>query len=245
MTTRHGLILYGSLLAGVLYWTVFLWAVTGSPLPGLDGREPVNIVGRVVEPVKYAPDRAVIVLGLSSVGEGGHETAIEGRLRLTWRNPDLTVHQGDQIAVVARLRPPSGMINPGGFDYGAYLERHGIDAVASVSGQGKLTILQTDTGPSQWLPWRLVNTWRDRIREASIQALDGSALGVYLGMVIGEPDYVTPEVRDLFMATGTVHILSISGSHLGLIAFLSYLLIGKICRHLPPCGFWPCRVISP
>jgi competence protein ComEC len=52
-------------------------------------------------------------------------------------------------------------------------------------------------------------------------------------MIIGEPDYVGPDVRDLFMATGTVHILSISGSHLGLIALLLFGMFSMIFRGLP------------
>ena len=35
------------------------------------------------------------------------------------------------------------------------------------------------------------------------------------------------------MTTGTVHILSISGSHLGLIALLSFAIIRKGCLFLP------------
>jgi competence protein ComEC len=58
-------------------------------------------------------------------------------------------------------------------------------------------------------------------------------LGIFLGIIIGEPGYLDPDERDAFMATGTVHILSISGSHLGLIAFLTFVLVKGLCRCLP------------
>ncbi|MGH7232230.1 MAG: DNA internalization-related competence protein ComEC/Rec2 [Nitrospiraceae bacterium] len=233
LSARRGIVLFGSLLTGVLYWTVFIWAVTATHVPPLNGTDAVRVIGTVVEPLRHARDRAVLVLALSHIEEAGGQRAVDGRLRLTWREPDITVRGGDRIAVVARLRAPSGMMNPGGFDYAAYLERHGIDAVASVSGPGRVTVLPSETGASLWLPWEFIEGWRDRIRDAAVTSLSGSAAGLYLGMIIGEPDYLTPEVRDLFMATGTVHILSISGSHLGLIAVLSYVLIARICRFLP------------
>jgi competence protein ComEC len=52
-------------------------------------------------------------------------------------------------------------------------------------------------------------------------------------MVTGEADWVPADVRDVFMATGTVHILSISGSHLGLIAWLLFVATTQACRLLP------------
>ena len=63
--------------------------------------------------------------------------------------------------------------------------------------------------------------------------LQNPALGLFLGMVIGEQGFIGQETRDHFMATGTVHIISISGSHLGLIAFLTFFLVRGVVLNFP------------
>ena len=192
----------------------------GGPLPDLAGKTASKVVGTVVEPVRHAPGRAVIILVLSQVGTETSSEKIKGRIRVVWREPDVNVRQGDPVTFMTQLKAPPGLSNPGRFDYADYLERQGIKAVASLSGPGQVRILQSDVSLSLWSPLRWFDTWRDRIREAATRSLHEPALGLYLSMLIGEPDYITPEMRDLFMTTGTVHILSISGSHLGLIACL-------------------------
>lgn len=235
LTTRQGRLLFGSLLAGVVYWAVSVGSdnSTGQNLLGHAGENPVMMVGTVVEPVRHAPSRSVVVLQISQYLNEGQWVSVAGwRLRLTWRAPDLMLRHGDVVSFAAKIRAPSGLVNPGGFDYGAYLERHGIDAVASLSGPGQIRVLDSGAG-LRWVVWRQIDEWRDRIRQAAMASLSGPALGIYLGMIIGESDYLDPEVRDLFMATGTVHILSISGSHLGLITFLTFVVVIKVCQHLP------------
>lgn len=229
----RSLVLYGSLLAGVLYWTLAAWMVTGRGLAAFAGEEPTRIIGTVVEPVRQTPGRVVIVLSGLQLGREGEAVPVVGRLRLTWREPDRVVGQGDRVVLTSRIRPVSGTVNPGGFDYAASLERKGIFAVASVSGPGQVVVLSAPGLWSWWTPWRVIDDWRARIRLAAERSLSGAALGIYLGIIIGEPGYLSPEQRDAFMATGTVHILSISGSHLGLIAFLSFFVIQGLCRRLP------------
>ncbi|MGH9198725.1 MAG: ComEC/Rec2 family competence protein, partial [Acidimicrobiia bacterium] len=229
LSRRHGLLLYGSLLAGCLYWSFFLWSTSHGTVAQVVTKDPTAYEGSICEPVRHGPNRAVIILCVPA--HDGNE--FHGRVRLTWRDPDQSLVQGQTISVMTRLRAPSGMMNPGGFDYGAYLERQGIDAVASVSGPGRVTMRTSTTYDPRWALWRTIDEWRDRIRQGAVASLHDAALGLYLGMIIGEPDYIAPEIRDVFMATGTVHILSISGSHLGLIALASFFFIRRGCRLLP------------
>ncbi len=233
VSVRQGMVLYGALLFGVFYWTAYTWTVGGSRLDEIAGHGPIRVTGRVVEPVRHAPARMVLVLSVMQLGEGPSARSATGRLRLTWRDPDLILGQGDVIALTARLRSPSGTSNPGEFDYEAHLRRQGIDALAALSGPGQVAVLGSALESLRWGPWRVIDGWRERIGRAALATLSGPALGVYLGMIIGQPGYLAPDVRDAFMATGTVHILSISGSHLGLIAFLSFFLIKQTCRQLP------------
>ena len=230
---HRGVLLYGSLLAGILLWTIAASGGQHARLLAAAGQDPIRIVATIVEPVRQTPNRSVMILAIEEIGEGSLAGPAEGRARLTWRKPDRVFNKGDRIRFIARLRAPSGTVNPGGFDYAAYLKRQNIQAVASVSGPDRIVLVRSGRSRIRWAAWHVIDDWRGQIRRAATTTLDGSALGIYLGIIIGERGLFTPELRAQFMATGTVHILSISGSHLGLIALLSFFLIRQTCRHLP------------
>jgi competence protein ComEC len=228
LTSWNGFVLYAALLAGVLYWT---YAVPGSIIAsGQTRSEPIALTGTVVESVHHGPHRMVLVLESHPWPD---RIELGQRVRVTWRWPNREIRRGDHVALRARLDSPAGTLNPGGFDYGAYLRRTGIDAVASVSGPGAITLLTEREHGAVADMWRVVDRWRNQIRQAAVASLTEPARGIYLGIIIGEASSIRPELRDDFMATGTVHILSISGSHLGLIAILVFVLVQTASRALP------------
>lgn len=246
LTAGEGVALYGALLGGVLLWVVSAWDGPATPLATGDSQEPISVRGTVVEPPRYAPNRVMLVLEVTQAGERAGHPLLGGRVRVTWREPDRTFFPGDEVNFSARLHPPSSVRNPGGFDYGAYLRRQGIAAVASVSGPGRITLVSAPPTWSRWTPWRAIERWRDRIRRAAVTTLADPARGIFLGIIIGEQGYLDDDVRDAFMTTGTVHILSISGSHLGLVALLSFWLVKGVCRILPAAWLLALsRVVTP
>jgi competence protein ComEC len=231
-----GLTWYIGVLAGVLYWTATARPPSGILQGEQAGSHPVRIEGTVVEPVHHAAGRVVLLMDATRLGDQPMARVAPVRLRITWRDPDQVPFIGDTIAVVGKVRRQSGTHNPGGFDFETYLARKGIDGVVSVTGAGQVEIRRGLSSPVRLQLWRIVEEWRERVRQAALHTLTGPALGVFLGLIVGESDYVSPQVRDDFMTTGTVHILSISGSHLGLIAVLGFFVIKGLCRRLP--GAW-------
>jgi competence protein ComEC len=224
--------LYGSLLAGLLYWHLsasFTAGLTGF-LP--DGSMAGTFLGTVVEPVQHAPDRAVIVLRLDPTASTG-DPAYPARVRLVWKESNVFYGRGDRIAFRATLRRPHGSLNPRGFNYAEYLERQGIEAVATVAGSDAVRLVEAGSESWRWRVWHCLDQWREAIRVAAVASLTQPALGMFLSLIIGERGYLAQEIRDWFMAAGTVHILSISGSHLGLVALVSYGLGRRLFRALP------------
>jgi competence protein ComEC len=229
LSLGRGLILYGSLLAGIVYW---MYAGEISPAPSIEDKS-MTVIATISEPVRHGYGRSMMTLSKIEWSDDVVSTSRPERVRMTWRDPNRTFYQGDRVRVVAKLHSPTGLANPGGFDYAAYLAHKRIEAVASVSGPEKVTLVSSPFSWSWNGLWHRADEWRNRVREAALATLSGPALGVFLGIVIGESGYLSATVRDIFMVTGTVHILSISGSHLGLIAFLTFLLAKAACRYLP------------
>jgi competence protein ComEC len=209
-SVRQASWLYGALLVGVVYWSVAVNLTAHDPMIEQSFDAVIDVTGRIVAPVQPAPDRLVMVIRsdnpVSASGTSGH-------IRLTWRSPDRMFFQGDRVGFRAMLRSPSGSLNPGGFDYAAYLERQGIDAIATVTGSEAVQFLESGRANAWWTIWNQFDRWRSSIRLAALQTLPQPALGLYVGIIIGDRGYLDPDLRDQFMATGTVHLLSLSGSH--------------------------------
>ena len=226
--SRSALLLYSSLLLGVVYWS--LATPTSEPRPTsppLHETVHASVTGRVIAPVQHSVGRQTILV------QADESDSQARRIRLIWRDPGITLHHGDRIAFQGKLHRPRGSLNPGGFDYAAYVERQGIDRMTTMTGAQAVTLLDTETPIGLWSVWNRIDHWRASIRAAALSTLNQPTRGLFLGMIIGERGYLDQELQDWFMVTGTVHLLSISGSHLGLVAIVTFWLVRRLVLGLP------------
>ncbi len=228
LDSPSALLLYASLLAGVVYWCLTIPASELPKIfPPLDETVQTSVVGRVTAPVQHSVGRQTMVV---QTDESNSESR---RIRLVWRDPGMTLHYGDHISFRGKLHRPRGSLNPGGFDYAAYMERQGIDLLATVTGAQAVTLLDKESHVGLWGLWNKIDHWRATIRAAAIKTLSQPTRGLFLGMIIGERGYLEQELQDWFMVTGTVHLLSISGSHLGLVAVVIFWVVKRLVLRLP------------
>jgi competence protein ComEC len=153
-----------------------------------------------------------------------------GKVRLTWyRAPDIA--PGERWRVLVRLRAPRGLVNAGAFDYERWLLANRIDATGSVQSG----VMLDDGAGSRWGRWRL------RTRDA-IARMDLREGGILLALLTGDGALIDDERWRLFRATGTIHLMVISGLHLGLVGGLGMLSVRTLLVLFPAaCVRWPAR----
>lgn len=121
---------------------------------------------------------------------------------------------GELGTVRVRLKRPHGFYNPGLFDYQGWLIAQGIGASGYVTGIDE---------PFQCCH----NIWIDRWRWQCLQALSRQFESLQYGamisaLLLGDRRAMSPDHWQRFIDTGTIHLVVISGLHIGLIATLGY-----------------------
>lgn len=152
---------------------------------------------------------------------------LPGRVRLSWFDASSRPRVGETWRFDARLRRPRGFSNPGGFDYEAWLFRQSIGATGYVvEGANNLRQSEAADGIS-----RLRQRFVDRVG-ARLPGDDASA--VVMAVAVGARHAITREQWSRYAATGTSHLMAISGLHIGLAAggvfLLSRCLLSCFCR---------------
>ncbi len=121
---------------------------------------------------------------------------------------------GDRILLSGWLSQPSGSRNPGGWSYRKYLAAQGIHASASLKRE--MVLLEKDRSVSVWkIAYFLKGILRHRIQKA----LAPEEQGLIQALLLGERGTLSPGLKEAFVQTGTVHILAISGLHVGMIVW--------------------------
>jgi competence protein ComEC len=183
-----------------------------------------ELIGAIVSPLDRDPGRTAFVLELRSL-DG---TPVRGSVRVSVREELSSLGYGDLIRISGRLRRPGSFINPGGFDYAGFLARSGVYATVSIGNADDIALLRRGGGI-----FRTVQDWRERIRQAFRAGTSGPGSAILQAMVLGEEGGLTEDLRDRFLAAGVTHIISISGSHLGMVAVLCFALIRGVLFLLP------------
>lgn len=134
---------------------------------------------------------------------------------------------GDLIAIPAPIREVTPPKNPEEFDYRAYLMRKGITGQTYLKDEDWLDLQTNNANPLYAFSYR----FRD-ILLASLQrsGLSDNEFGVAAAILLGYDDNLADEVRQSYVAAGSMHILCVSGMHVGIIYLLASFLLGFLNR---------------
>jgi competence protein ComEC len=150
----------------------------------------------------------------------------EGRLVL-YASDSTDLRVNDRIWLLVRPTDLQSRPFPGTFDFAAWLAGHGIFHEARLR-PGNFLPVDPDPDPALTVRFRM---WRERLLSVYKEAgLHNEAWAVMSALVLGYDDAVESDVMKSFSATGTLHVLSVSGLHVGLVYGAIRLLLGFLDR---------------
>ncbi len=199
--------------------------------------EPVSIRAKVVEVPRRLPAVELSPLSSFPVGErwkvaiqaieirdGEHWMPANGnaKLLIVGQCPELL--PGHQIEVVGRLARSCKPSNPGEFDFYAYNRGQASLCLVSVGSPQAIKILN----PERSLRLRFGRyALRRRFHQALADNISPDQLPFASAILLGDRSSLPDERERAFFLTGTIHVLAISGLHVGILA-AGILFLGKL-----------------
>lgn len=239
---------------GALAAALLLFSVTGLRAshftaqalnPVLEGRD-IRVTGMVVAMPQPLEGGQRLRLAVESATLEGQAVRLPELMDLGWYHrpqhgsadadtvaPAL-VRPGERWQMTVRLKAPHGLRNPHGFDYELWAWEQGVQAVGDVRAGKKDTAPQRLAATYQYP----VEQARQQVRDAIMAQLAANpadaasqrVAGVVAALVTGDQRAIERSDWDLFRTTGVSHLMSISGLHITLFAWLAAALIRLLWR---------------
>mgnify|MGYP006275908091 CR=1 FL=1 len=224
---RQRLGVSGFLLAGALgvalggVWP-FLFHSVQSPINPSLYFQPIEVTGQVVGLAEKKPlsgarqgHRVVFELALQQV----HAPKAQAwdwappKVRVSWYGASQLPRPGETWRLWVKLKPAWSSRNPGAFDYEQWLFQKGIVAKGYVRDRAApIRVAKAD--------WAGRMAVIERLKPV-LAPYDFS--GVYQGLIYGDRSGLSDQDWTLLRETGTVHLMAISGLHIGLVAAMGYM----------------------
>lgn len=157
--------------------------------------------------------------------QGGISNKAAIKARLSWYKPAIAMIPGDYWRLHVRLRKPYGFSNPGGFDYQRWLFQRQINATGYVVNKEKNQLLKEMSSAPLMTRISSIDYIRHLLRDL-IQQIDmaDSEKSFLLALGLGDRSQISTEQWQVLVKTGTNHLLAISGLHIGLAAWVCFMV---------------------
>jgi competence protein ComEC len=138
---------------------------------------------------------------------------------------------GSPVRVYGMLSAPRPAMNPGELDFAAHARGDRILArvtASQVACVARLPAVESFSLAAQF------EAFRARGHELLWRHIGDEQAGLAAAVLLGEREYIDSDQMGAYVETGTVHLLSISGMHLGILAGCLFLLlrVGLVPRRL-------------
>ena len=165
-------------------------------------------------------------------------------IRLSWKKSSVEVTQGNKFILNVKLKPAHGLANIATFNYLSWLKSHNIVATGYVINPRKKKS-NTHSIKKNKKPKSAKNlsmnklliekkSFRQTLLNQSQSLTPNHRLSpILLALTFGERSLLSDEQWQVLQATGTSHLIAISGLHIGLLASSSFFIVMLFFQYLP------------
>jgi ComEC/Rec2-related protein len=158
-------------------------------------RLTVDVISTARPALKYGPDRVAV----------------------SARSVPRNLKVGDGLKGLVHLRPQSGPMRPGNYDFAFYNYYKGVGASGFVLGKLETVPVASDTGPVATILLAIANI-RQQLTQRILHNIRGEPGDIAASLITGQRDGISDATNSAFRLSGLSHILSISGFHMALVA---------------------------
>lgn len=188
-----------------------------------------TVIAAVTEPTDERENTCRVLLEIKAVRNNNHWFPVSG-MAITYFEKDSmskALKYGDKLIAAADFADIKTPQNPGEFNYKRYLALKGIYTQGYVkSGMWKL--LSHDEG-------NIIISTAFRIREKFLDIFEtnnitGEEYAVAGALILGYKDKIDADLIKVYQSSGALHILCVSGMHVGVVYFVLNFLLAFLNR---------------
>lgn len=192
----------------------------------LHGRD-FEVTGTVVDLPQAGLDSTRFSFDIETAKLDGAALSLRGNVRLNWYDNAPELAPCSRWNLRLRLRPPRGLVNPGGNDGERSAAQRGWVAAGYVRDSSGNSQIGVPAGIC-------IDGWRQSIALAIQNTLGpGSARSLLRALAVGDQQAISQSDWQVLRATGTGHLIAISGLHVGLFAAFGALLARLFWKLFP------------
>ena len=149
------------------------------------------------------------------VNEKWEDTGIKSLLYLGGQKVN-SLSQNDFILAMTKFHPIANKNNPGELNAINFWKTKGITHVCYLKD---IDIFEVKRFQDNWIDSQLAQL-RNKLSQVLKNELNGSNLAIAQALILGDKSLLDQETRNSFGATGAMHVLAVSGLHIGIITQL-------------------------
>ena len=137
---------------------------------------------------------------------------------------------GERWLLSVRLKRPHSTVNPHVFNFESWALAENIRATGSIKTKAGVEKLETFV----WRPAYVIERLREQVQQRIVKLLaDKPYSGIIQALVMGDDSQISATDWQVFLRTGTSHLMSISGLHITMLAGLAFAFVSFFWRRTP------------
>lgn len=213
-------------LIGILNYNLNSNPIGANHIANFIEDKKLTIIGTVLDKEYYSNQEKIsLKVEVSQIEREDYNIKTQGLILVNTYLGDCPYEYGDVLKIKGRLEKPIGQKNFGEFDYELYLAREKIFTYINIWQEKDIQKIGEDD--SNFLVSFSLSA-RDKIKEITKQTLPPPYNYLLVGMLLGEKSFIPSHLKEIFAEAGIMHILAVSGLHVGIIAMALLALLSML-----------------